>query len=101
MKRVKSACICQTLHFTLKDGLDHLYAVKQVKEEVATYKKNMERNHTKYKIVEQTEQPDRSAETPPPPAAQRPLSAGPRRRCRRSGRRPAGRTGRQAGSRRR
>ena len=40
MKRVKSACICQTLHFTLKDGLDHLYAVKQVKEEVETYKKN-------------------------------------------------------------
>lgn len=60
MKRVKSACICQTLHFTLKDGLDHLYAVKQVKEEVATYKKNMERNHTKYKIVDQTEQPDGS-----------------------------------------
>ena len=50
MKRVKSACICQTLHFTLKDGLDHLYAVKQVKEEVETYKKNMERNHTKYKL---------------------------------------------------
>ena len=60
MKRVKSACICQTLHFMLKDGLDHLYAVKQVKEEVETYKKNMERNHTKYKIVEQTEQPDGS-----------------------------------------
>ena len=36
MKRVKSACICQTLHFMLKDGLDHLYAVKQVKEEVET-----------------------------------------------------------------
>ena len=36
------------------------YAVKQVKEEVETYKKNMERNHTKYKIVEQTEQPDGS-----------------------------------------
>ena len=35
MKRVKSACICQTLHFTLKDGLDHLYAVKQVKEAVS------------------------------------------------------------------
>ncbi len=64
MKRVKSACICQTLHFTLKDGLEHLYAVKQVKEEVETYKKNMERNHTKYKIVEQTEQPDGSIIVP-------------------------------------
>ena len=41
-------------------GNGRSYAVKQVKEEVETYKKNMERNHTKYKIVEQTEQPDGS-----------------------------------------
>lgn len=60
MKRVKAACICQTLHFMLKDGMDHLYAVKQVKEEVEAYKKYLERNHTQYKIVEQTEQPDGS-----------------------------------------
>jgi len=32
MKRVKAACICQTLHFMLKDGEEHLYAVKQVKD---------------------------------------------------------------------
>lgn len=60
MKRVKSACICQTLHFTLKEDVDHLYAVRQVKEEVEQYKKNLERNRTLYKIVEQTEQPDGS-----------------------------------------
>ena len=60
MKRVKAACICQTLHFTLKEDLDHLYAVKQVKDEVEKYKKDLERNHTQYKIVEQTEQPDGS-----------------------------------------
>lgn len=60
MKRVKSACICQTLHFTLKEDVDHLYAVRQVKEEVEQYKKNLERNHTLYKIVEQTDQPDGS-----------------------------------------
>ena len=60
MKRVKAACICQTLHFTLKEDMEHLYAVKQVKDEVEQYKKNLERNRTQYKIVEQTEQPDGS-----------------------------------------
>ena len=60
MKRVKAACICQTLHFMLKDGEEHLYAVKQVKDEVEKYKRDLERNHTQYKIVEQTEQSDGS-----------------------------------------
>jgi DNA integrity scanning protein DisA with diadenylate cyclase activity len=60
MKRVKAACICQILHFMLKDGEEHLYAVKQVKDEVEKYKRDLERNHTQYKIVEQTEQPDGS-----------------------------------------
>ena len=60
MKRVKAACICQTLHFMLKEDVEHLYAVKQVKEEVEQYKKNLERNRTQYKIVEQAEQPDGS-----------------------------------------
>ena len=40
MKRVQAACICQTLHFILKDDTEHLYAVKQVREEVEQYKKN-------------------------------------------------------------
>lgn len=60
MKRIQSACICQTLHFLLKDELGHEHAVKLVKEEVAQYKKTLERNRTQYKIVEQTEQPDGS-----------------------------------------
>lgn len=60
MKRVKAACICQTLHFMLKEGLAHDYAVDTVKHEVEQYKKGLERNHTKYKIVEETEQLDGS-----------------------------------------
>lgn len=60
MKRIQSACICQTLHFLLKDELGHEHAVKLVKEEVAQYKKTLERNRTQYKIVEETEQPDGS-----------------------------------------
>ena len=60
MKRVKAACICQTLHFMLKEDVAHDYAVRLVQDEVAHYKKNLERNHTRYKIVEEMEQPDGS-----------------------------------------
>ena len=38
MKRVKAACICQTLHFLPKEDVEHNYAVKLVREEVAHYK---------------------------------------------------------------
>ena len=60
MKRVKAACLCQTLHFMLKEDMAHDYAVSSVKQEVEQYKKNLERNRTRYKIVEQREQPDGS-----------------------------------------
>lgn len=60
MKRVKAACICQTLHFMLKEDVGHDYAVKQVEQELEHYKKNLERNNTQYKITEQTNQPDGS-----------------------------------------
>ena len=44
MKRVKAACICQTLHFMLKDG-------------VAT---DIGAKRTQYRILEETLQPDGS-----------------------------------------
>ena len=60
MKRVKAACICQTLHFMLKEDVAHDWAVKQVEQDVEQYKKTLERNRTQYKIVEQTTQADGS-----------------------------------------
>ncbi len=60
MKRVKAACICQTLHFILKEEVGHDFAVKQVKSEVELYKKGLERNRIQHKILEETEQPDGS-----------------------------------------
>lgn len=60
MKRVKAACICQTLHFMLKEDIGYDNAIKMVRDEVAQYKKNLERNRTQYKIVEEIEQPDGS-----------------------------------------
>ena len=60
VKRVKAACICQTLHFMLKEDVGHDYAVRLVEQEVEQYKRGLERNHTKYKIVEENRQPDGS-----------------------------------------
>ena len=60
MKRVKAACICQTLHFMLKDDLGHDYAVKLVREEVEKYKASLDKNRTKYKLVSEETQPDGS-----------------------------------------
>lgn len=60
MKRVRAACICQTLHFMLKEDLRHEDAVQVVRQEVEQYKKKLERNHTQYKIVEEAEQSDGS-----------------------------------------
>lgn len=60
MKRVKAACICQTLHFLLKEDVEYDQAVELVRQEVEQYKKGLEHNHIQYKIVEETEQSDGS-----------------------------------------
>ena len=60
MKRVKAACICQTLHFMLKDDLEQEQAVRLVKEELANYKRKLEQNRTQYKSLEESPQPDGS-----------------------------------------
>ncbi len=60
MKRVKAACICQTLHFMLKEDVGHDYAMELLKQEVEQYKKKLDRNHTRYKIIGEAEQPDGS-----------------------------------------
>lgn len=60
MKRVKAACITQTLHFLLKEDLGHDYAVKLVSEEVKKYKEQLNRNRTQYKILSEETQADGS-----------------------------------------
>ena len=55
MKRVKSACLIQTLHFILKEGLPREQAIPLVQAEVEQYKARMDRTHTRYRILsEQT-----------------------------------------------
>ncbi len=60
MKRVIAACLYQTLHFQLKEDIPHDEAVCFVKAEVEKYKAGLERKKTKYKIDNETEQPDGS-----------------------------------------
>ena len=50
MKRIKAACITQTLHFLLKEDVSSDYAKKLVTEEVKKYKDSLNKNKTQYKI---------------------------------------------------
>lgn len=60
MKRVKAACICQTLHFMLKEETPHELAVNLVRKEIDAYKASLEKNRTIYKILDEEAQPDGS-----------------------------------------
>lgn len=60
MRRVKYACLQQTIHFTLKDDVSHEEALAIVKREVENYKLSLDRRRTKYKIEEETTQSDGS-----------------------------------------
>ena len=62
MKRVKAACILQTLVFSQKPemGYSKESALKINQEEIERYKKNLERTRTKYQIVDTVEQSDGS-----------------------------------------
>lgn len=60
MKRVKAACITQTLHFLLKEVVGQEYAKKLVTEEVKKYKDSLDKNKTQYKILSEETQADGS-----------------------------------------
>lgn len=54
MKRIQSACICQTLRFMLKEELPREEAIRQLTHEVQHYKDTLDRNRVQYKILEET-----------------------------------------------
>lgn len=62
MKRIKSACILQTLVFAQKPDLDfdRDHVLKLNLDEIEHYKRNLERAKTKYQIVDTAEQEDGS-----------------------------------------
>lgn len=62
MKRVKAACILQTLIFMQKPemGYNKECSLKINREEIERYKANLERAKTRYQIVDTVEQEDGS-----------------------------------------
>ncbi len=60
MKRIKAACITQTVHFINKDVIDTEYSKKKVQEEIKRYKYRMDRERTKYKVISEEVQEDGS-----------------------------------------
>lgn len=60
MKRIKSACLLQTIHFQLKEELGRDAALQVVQQEYAHYKAQLARNRTKYQIDEEATLPDGS-----------------------------------------
>ena len=62
MKRVKAVCVFQTLVFFQKEdcGLSKELHVKNNHEDVEKYKNMLIRAGTRYRIVEEAEQPDGS-----------------------------------------
>lgn len=62
MKRVKAACILQTLVFAQKEdcGLSRERQLLLNREEAANYKQALEAKHTRHQIVDECEQTDGS-----------------------------------------
>lgn len=62
MKRVKAACILQTLVFSQKDSLgyskEQLWKINQA--EATHYKAMLDSTHTRYQILDETRQEDGS-----------------------------------------
>ena len=57
MKRVKAACILQTLIFQQKEdsGLSRTGILNQNRGEVSRYKQSLDRTHTRYQIISEEE----------------------------------------------
>ena len=51
MKRIKAACITQTLCFSNHDGETTEYAKKAIVQEYEKYKEQLEKSGAKYKIL--------------------------------------------------
>lgn len=60
MKRIKAACITQTLCFSKHDGETTEYAKKMIVQEYDKYKAQLDKSGTKYKILSEKTNEDGS-----------------------------------------
>jgi len=60
MKRIKAACLIQTIQFSSKDDVPSDYAKRLIQEEVKKYKSGLEKNRTQYRILSEETKEDGS-----------------------------------------
>lgn len=60
MKRIKAACLLQTICFQSKDGCPSEFNRQQIKKEYEAYIALLNRRGTQFKILEESEQSDGS-----------------------------------------
>lgn len=60
MKRIKAACITQTILFSNHDGDTTEFARKMIVQEYEKYKAQLDKNHTQYKILSEVTNEDGS-----------------------------------------
>ena len=53
MKRIKEACLFQTVHFALKEDIPPAIAVRAVQEEYRHYIEQLDRKRIRYQITEE------------------------------------------------
>lgn len=60
MKRIKAACLLQTICFQTKDVCPSAYSRQEIEREYEAYKERMTRMGTKFQILEESTLPDGS-----------------------------------------
>lgn len=60
MKRIEAACITQTILFANTEGTSREYTERKSQEEITRYKKRLDRQRTKYKVISEEIQEDGS-----------------------------------------
>lgn len=60
MKRIKKACLTQTVVFSNHDGETTAYAKKMIEQEYEKYKNQLDSSKTKYKILSEHKNDDGS-----------------------------------------
>ena len=60
MKRVRAACLYQTLHFAPKEQLNHDLTLREMQKEVEHYKLSLKKARRKFEILREETQADGS-----------------------------------------
>jgi len=60
MRRIKAACIVQTLHFVNVEGKGSEYGKRKVKEEIKRFKMRMDIDKIRYKVISEEDLEDGS-----------------------------------------